>query len=44
MPTGAHQVIWDGRDARGRPVPGGVYVAALASRDLRLRQKLVKLR
>jgi len=44
IPTGAHQVIWDGRDARGRPVPGGVYIAALESRDLRLRQKLVKLR
>jgi subtilisin family serine protease len=44
VPAGPHQVIWDGRDARGRQVPGGVYVAALSSRDLRLRQKLVKLR
>jgi subtilisin family serine protease len=42
--SGVHQVTWDGRDARGRPAPGGVYVAALSSRDLRLRQKLVKLR
>ncbi|HWN82771.1 MAG TPA: FlgD immunoglobulin-like domain containing protein, partial [Candidatus Udaeobacter sp.] len=40
----SQRVTWDGRDARGRAVPGGIYVAMLVSRDLRLSQKLIKLR
>jgi hypothetical protein len=40
----SRRIAWDGRDARGRAVPGGIYVATLTSRDLRLSQKLIKLR
>jgi hypothetical protein len=40
---GAHRAMWDGRDSRGRQVPGGIYVATLTSRDLRLSQKLIRL-
>lgn len=40
MPAGSSTVRWDGRDAAGRPVPGGLYFArlgtALGSRSARL--------
>lgn len=29
MPAGEHEAIWDGRDARGRPVASGMYVCRL---------------
>ena len=28
-PTGDHEVAWDGRNAKGRDVAGGVYFARL---------------
>jgi subtilisin family serine protease len=43
LALGAHRIAWDGRDSRGRAVPGGIYVATLTSRDLRLSQKLIRL-
>lgn len=30
-PAGRHTVAWDGRDARGRPAPSGVYFYRMAS-------------
>ncbi|GAA3917833.1 TIM-barrel domain-containing protein [Hymenobacter algoricola] len=33
---GAHALPWDGRDAAGRPVPGGVYAAGLLGQQQRL--------
>jgi hypothetical protein len=43
LAAGAHRIGWDGRDSRGRAVPGGIYVATLTSRDLRLSLKLIRL-
>jgi len=34
QPSGGHQVVWDGNDASGRPVGGGVYFFRLDSRPL----------
>ena len=38
---GEHRVGWDGRDASGRALPGGVYFARLAFEGRVERQKLV---
>jgi hypothetical protein len=32
LSVGAHQLIWDGRDAEGRPLPGGTYFYRLTFR------------
>ncbi len=29
LPAGDHQIVWDGRDGAGRPLPSGVYMARL---------------
>ena len=31
--AGGETVVWDGRDANGRPVPGGIYFARLTTPD-----------
>jgi len=31
FPAGAQELIWDGRDAAGRPLPGGVYLYRIES-------------
>ena len=31
LPAGEHETAWDGRDAGGRAVPGGVYFARVAA-------------
>jgi subtilisin family serine protease len=41
--AGPHVVAWDGRDDRGRPVPGGVYFAALDAEGARVVRKVVRL-
>jgi hypothetical protein len=33
LPAGAHSARWDGRDDRGRALPGGVYFARLAASE-----------
>ncbi len=33
LPAGRHTISWDGSDARGRPVPGGVYFIRLDAGD-----------
>ena len=42
--AGPGDVAWDGRDARGAPVPGGVYVARLEAAGTTVRRQLVVLR
>ncbi len=41
FPAGRHETSWDGRDAAGRGVPAGVYVARLASPDGTVTRRLV---
>ncbi|MDM7916333.1 MAG: FlgD immunoglobulin-like domain containing protein [Candidatus Eisenbacteria bacterium] len=40
---GDHTLVWDGRDAAGREVPGGVYFARLEAGGSVLRSRLVRL-
>ena len=44
MPRGQHDVTWDGRDATGREVASGAYIAVLKSPSARLSQKLLLLK
>jgi tetratricopeptide (TPR) repeat protein len=43
-PAGAHEARWDGRDAAGRPVPAGVYLAVLEADGRRASRKIFRLR
>ena len=40
--SGPHLVTWDGRDARGRPVPSGQYFARLQVNGPELREAQVR--
>jgi subtilisin family serine protease len=42
--AGEHELAWDGRDAAGRPVASGVYVARLAGAGMALSTKLMLVR
>lgn len=42
--AGGHTLSWDGRDARGRALPSGVYFARLDTPHARIAQKLVLLK
>lgn len=42
--SGRHEVAWDGRDADGRALPSGVYMARLRAGDVRDLRKLVLLK
>jgi len=41
---GEHVVVWDGRDAGGRPVAAGVYFSRLVAGERTAVRKLVRLR
>jgi|GEM_PF-1398447 len=41
MPSGPHQVLWDGRNDDGRIMPEGVYFCKFSLRDLEATRKLV---
>ena len=43
MPSGEHDLSWDGRDAQGRPVAAGVYMYRLQVDDQTHARKMVKL-
>ena len=32
LPAGRHQVIWDGADASGSPMPSGIYLCRLSGK------------
>jgi hypothetical protein len=42
--AGTHEARWDGRDAQGRPVPNGVYLAVLEAGGERLSRKIAHVR
>ncbi len=42
--TGYHQLVWNGRDARGREVPTGLYIARMVTPTYTRSIKLVLLR
>lgn len=44
LAPGAHRVVWNGRDARGRPVAAGVYLARLRIAGESFARKLVLVR
>jgi len=41
LPTGQHDVQWDGCDRHGNQVAAGVYLAHLNAGEARMTQKLV---
>jgi len=43
-PAGQHSLTWDGRDAGGQPVAGGLYFARLATAQGSVTQRLVRIR
>jgi hypothetical protein len=43
LPVGAHAVAWDGRDARGRRVPAGVYFLRLEAPGTRFTRRIVRI-
>ena len=44
QPAAYHSVVWDGRDAAGRPLPSGVYIARLVAGDFVAGIKMVLLK
>ena len=42
--SGAHQVVWDGKNDNGMDVASGIYLARLEAKDLSATRKLVLLR
>jgi hypothetical protein len=44
MPAGTHQAVWDGRDAKGRTVPSGVYFYRLRATGYDATQRMVLLK
>jgi len=43
-PAGLHEIRWNGRDSRGRPVASGVYFSVLETAQARHVGKLLLLR
>ncbi|NIO29550.1 MAG: T9SS type A sorting domain-containing protein [Candidatus Latescibacteria bacterium] len=44
LPSGVHEVLWDGRDHRGQHVASGIYFAHLVAGDVRTVRKMVMLK
>jgi len=44
LPAGAHQAAWDGRDARGRPAPGGIYYLRMTAPGVERTRSVILLR
>ena len=43
-PSGDHQALWDGLDARGRPLASGAYVVRLRSGEVVDQRKIALLK
>ncbi|HNZ39682.1 MAG TPA: FlgD immunoglobulin-like domain containing protein, partial [Candidatus Latescibacteria bacterium] len=44
LPSGNHEVVWDGRDALGREVASGVYVCRLRTERAEATRRMTLLR
>lgn len=44
LDPGFHQVIWNGRDAKGRGLPTGIYIARIVTREFSKSIKMVLLK
>ena len=44
QPAGVHTVIWDGRDAQGKPVATGVYLCQIRAGTYRAVRKMALIR
>jgi hypothetical protein len=44
LPAGLHRLVWDGRDARGRPIPSGAYWLRLQQGASVDHRKVIRLR
>jgi len=44
LPAGPHSRIWDGRDAAGRLLASGVYLARLSTGNRQLMRKMLLLK
>lgn len=44
LPAGYHRYVWDGRDASGNLVSGGVYIYSLKAGDFRQTKKMILLK
>lgn len=42
--TGVHELVWDGKDAQGRPISAGIYFIKMNSDGFRQQEKIVVLR
>jgi flagellar hook assembly protein FlgD len=42
--VGHHEMVWDGRDDSGRPVPNGVYFAQLETGQSKATRRLTRMR
>jgi hypothetical protein len=42
--AGYHQVLWDGRDAIGRPLPSGLYIALMRAGNFSASNKMLLLK
>jgi len=42
--AGPHEIVWDGRDAAGRPLPAGTYVLSLSTGSVAESRRLIILR
>ena len=40
--TGEHELVWDGRNGEGRPVPAGVHFAKFVGPDESMSRKIVR--
>lgn len=43
LPAGKHEIIWDGTDQEGKPVPSGIYFFKLEAGDFVKTEKLLLL-
>lgn len=44
LAAGIHRAVWDGRDARGREVPSGIYFARLSAGGRAFNRKMIRIR